>query len=172
MIKCDAIKDGHCEGEVKRYGNRHFNCLSIGEYHSFCKYHYDNATWCPAHPCFNKITWDITITFSQQYLYGVILTCLCNRFLVIIYEHISDNLSFNFVLATCPLQGALSLQATDSSIQLSWSQLIVIKLDYQTSVKIWLNNSVVMVSYKMNVEAIYILIVIMYTTLTKSITSY
>jgi len=54
VITCDAIKDGKCEGEIKKYGNRHFNCLSAGEYHNFCKYHYDSATWCPVHPCFNK----------------------------------------------------------------------------------------------------------------------
>lgn len=56
MLRCDAIHDGKCEGEIKKYGNRHFNCLLAGEYHNFCNYHYRTATYCPAHPCFNKIT--------------------------------------------------------------------------------------------------------------------
>ncbi|XP_065913949.1 uncharacterized protein [Dysidea avara] len=55
--QCEAAKDGHCRGEIKKYCHLHFNCLSAGEtYHRFCTYHYEHATFCPIHPTFNKIT--------------------------------------------------------------------------------------------------------------------
>ena len=59
VLRCDAEKDGKCEGEVEVYNHFHFNCLAAHEpgrprTHNFCKYHYDNATTCPVHPFSNK----------------------------------------------------------------------------------------------------------------------
>lgn len=59
LKRCDAEDDGKCEGEIKVYGHLHFNCLAADvkdqpSTHNFCKYHYDNATYCPVHPCFNR----------------------------------------------------------------------------------------------------------------------
>lgn len=85
MLRCDAIHDGKCEGEIKKYGNRHFNCLLAGEYHNFCNYHYCTAIYCPAHPCFNKITrtWDITI---NMYLPTVFIRCNYKMFIQQIFS--------------------------------------------------------------------------------------
>ena len=59
VLRCDADKDGKCEGEVEEYNHLYFNCLAADvpgqpSTHNFCKYHYDNATNCPVHPCFVK----------------------------------------------------------------------------------------------------------------------
>ena len=59
-VECDAKDDGKCEGEILTYNHLHFTCLAADvpgqpSTHNFCKHHYDNATFCPVHPCFNKI---------------------------------------------------------------------------------------------------------------------
>ena len=59
VLRCDAEEDGKCEGEVEEYNHLYFNCLAADvpgqpSTHNFCKYHYDNGTNCPVHPCFNK----------------------------------------------------------------------------------------------------------------------
>ncbi|XP_065916110.1 uncharacterized protein [Dysidea avara] len=58
--RCDA-EDKTCEGEIRTYSHRHFNCLSALQsdppnIHNFCRHHYDNATSCPVHPTFSKIS--------------------------------------------------------------------------------------------------------------------
>lgn len=55
VLKCD-VEDEYCDGEVEVYNHLHFNCLAADvpgqpSTHNFCKYHYDNATSCPVHPC-------------------------------------------------------------------------------------------------------------------------
>ncbi|XP_065913950.1 uncharacterized protein [Dysidea avara] len=57
--ECDVNND-KCEEPVKTYNHHYFNCLSATEpcqpsTHNFCKYHYENATYCPIHPTFNRI---------------------------------------------------------------------------------------------------------------------
>ena len=55
--ECDVNND-KCEEPVKTYNHHYFNCLSATDQpttHNFCKYHYENATYCPIHPTFNRI---------------------------------------------------------------------------------------------------------------------
>ena len=58
-LRCDAEEDGKCDGEIEEYNHLHFSCLAADvpgqpSTHNFCKHHYDNATNCPVHPCFNR----------------------------------------------------------------------------------------------------------------------
>ena len=53
--ECEARKDDKCRGDIKTYGHPFFNCLLVGQHHNFCRYHYDNATFCPVHPTFNRV---------------------------------------------------------------------------------------------------------------------
>ena len=55
QVVCEAARDGKCQGEVKSYSHAFFNCLLAGQHHKFCRYHYEHATYCPIHPCFNRV---------------------------------------------------------------------------------------------------------------------
>ena len=93
-LHCDAERDGKCEGEITVYNCLYFNCLVPGSTHKFCKYHYDNATYCPVHPCFNR-----TCQVARQLAISI-WTCLpvdltLKYFNIIILQQLSFYLQLN-----------------------------------------------------------------------------